>query len=42
MNITVKWIITVIVGFTSMRQAFYLYPQVISPELRIPRTDPSA
>ena len=42
MNITVKWIIPVIAGFAFMRQAFYVYPQVITPELRTPHTDPSA
>lgn len=42
MNTTVKWIIPVIVGFTFKRQAFYLYPQVIAPELHMPRSAPSA
>lgn len=31
MNITVKWIVPVIVGFILKRQVFYLYPQVITP-----------
>ena len=42
MNIIVKWIIPLITWFILNRQAFYLYPQVITPELRTPRTDPSA
>lgn len=42
MNITVKWIIPVIAWFRLKRQAFYLYPQVTTPELRTPRANPPA
>ena len=42
MNIIVKWIIQVITWFRLNRQAFYLYPQVITPEQHIPRSYPSA
>ena len=41
MNITVEWIIPFIAWFRLKRQAFYLYPQVITLDPRPPRTDPS-
>lgn len=42
MSITVKWIIPFIAWFRLKRQAFYLYLQVNTPELRTPRANPPA